>query len=69
MQQLTKEQANILTGYTGILFGAFGDYLEDVEKRLGRPVWTHQLPALEKEITEAYREDFFAILPDGVNKR
>lgn len=63
MQQLTAEQALILTGYTGILMCDFSAYHEDVEKRLGRPVWTHQFPALKDAIQDAYRADFFALLP------
>jgi len=38
----TKQQAIIITGFTGITACNFGDFHEDVEKRLGRPIWTHQ---------------------------
>lgn len=65
MKQLTKEQAVVLTGFTGIMFVRnFSDYHEDVERRMGRPIWTHQFPALADEIKELYRADFMAMIPE-----
>jgi len=62
MQKLTQEQALVITGYTGVLcVSSFGDFHEDVEKRLGRPVWTHQFPGLKDEIRVAYQADFLAM--------
>jgi hypothetical protein len=62
--KLTQEQALILTGYTGIMcVKNFGDFHCDAERRLGRPIWTHQFPGLNEELRLAYREDFLAMLP------
>lgn len=59
MQQLTKEQAIILTGFTGIVMVQnTSDFHEDVERRLGRPVFTHEFADPHGEIKEAYRADF-----------
>lgn len=59
MQQLTKEQAIILTGFTGIgMVQNTSDFHEDVERRLGRPVFTHEFADPHGEIKEAYRADF-----------
>ena len=59
MQQLTKEQAIVLTGFTGILMVQnTSDFHEDVERRLGRPVFTHEFADPHGEIKEAYRADF-----------
>ena len=59
MQQLTKEQAIILTGFTGIaMVQNTSDFHEDVERRLGRPVFTHEFADPHSEIKEAYRADF-----------
>ena len=60
MQKLTKEQAIVIMGFTGVTTINFGDFHEDVEKRLGRPVWTHEFAneAVMKEVKEAYRKDF-----------
>lgn len=68
MQQLTKEQAIVLTGFTGILCcNRFIDFHEDVEKRIGYPIFTHQFadPDFKKTITELYRKDFMGMMPLG----
>lgn len=61
--RLTKEQAAIVGAFTGICCGPFGDVHELVEKKLGRPVWTHEFAdkGLWAEIKEAMRDDFTAI--------
>jgi hypothetical protein len=63
MKKLTKEQAIIVSAYTGVTACNFGDLHEAVEKKLGRPVWTHQFADKEvtEEIRKAFREDFLAI--------
>lgn len=63
MQKFTKEQAIIISGYTGIMACKFGDLQEDVEKRLGRPVYTHEFGSgtLAGEIRDMYRADFIAM--------
>ena len=67
MDKLTKEQAVILTGFTGLIHGSFGDFHQDVEKRLGRPVWTHEFASkkMKEELKELYRDDFIAMQPEG----
>lgn len=64
--QLSPYQACVLTGFTGIMFGKFSDFHADAEKRLGRPVWTHEFasPALTAELKELYRQDFMALQPE-----
>lgn len=65
-ERLTQHQALVLTGFTGIMcVNSFSDFHGDVEKRLGRPVWTHQFPSLNDEIKKAYEADFMAMLPDA----
>lgn len=62
MQKLTKKQAIVITGYTGILAGnVFGDFHADLEKRLGRPVWTHEMPHLKETISDLYKDDFLSM--------
>lgn len=64
MQKLTQEQALVITGYTGVMcVASFSDFHEDIEKRLGRPVFTHEIPSLRDVIDEAYRADFLALCP------
>jgi hypothetical protein len=63
MDRLTKEQAAIIGAFTGIVCGPFSDVHEAIEKKLGRPVWTHQLADKEvwEEIKSAFRDDFMAL--------
>ena len=60
---LSKEDAIIVTGFTGIAACNFGDFQLDVERRLGRPVFTHEFGNKEfaDQIKQMYRSDFIAI--------
>lgn len=62
---LTLEQAIIVTGYTGFLACPFSIFHSDVERRLGRPFFTHEFAASAELLRELYREDFLALLPEG----
>ena len=64
--KLTKEQAIIISGYTGVLICNFADLHEDVEKRMGRPVWTHEFgdERFAKEVNDLYRDDFIDLAPE-----
>lgn len=64
MEKLTREQAVVITGYTDVLICDFGDFHRDVEKRLGHPVFTHELPSLSDQIKQLYKEDFLTLLPE-----
>ncbi len=60
---LTKEQAVILSAYTGVLMCNFGDFHEYVEKIMDRPVFTHEMADREisEQIKEASKSDFLSI--------
>ena len=60
VQKLTKEQAVIVSGFTGILCGEFSDFHADVEKRLGRGVQTFEFGFKEfsAEVKRLYEADF-----------
>lgn len=64
--KLTKEQAIVISGFTGITCCSFGLLHEDVEKRLGYPVWTHQFGDEEfsDKVKALYRGDFLALCYD-----
>lgn len=67
MKKLTKEQALVITGFTGIMVcNSFSDFHEEVEKRMGRPVVTHEMgdKVLFDEIKELFREDFLNLVPE-----
>ena len=40
---MTKQEAAIVTAYTGMLIGDFGDAHEYMEKIMDRPIFTHEL--------------------------
>lgn len=63
IQKLTKEQAVIISGFTGILCGEFSDFHADVEKRLGRGVQTFEFGFKEfaTEVKKLYEADFIEI--------
>lgn len=62
MDKLTLEQAVIISAYTGFVLCPFSAIHEEVEKRLGRPVFTHEFPSIhESEIMPAFRDDFVAM--------
>lgn len=64
MDRLTSEQAAIIGAFTGILAGPFSDLHKYAEKKLRRPVWTHEFASkdVSKELKEASREDFLALV-------
>lgn len=65
MKQFTKEQAVVITGFTGIMaVKSFSDFHADVEKRMGQPVWTHQFgdKDFSDKVKDLYREDFLSMI-------
>ena len=66
MERLTKEQAAVVSAYTGYLVGGFSDMHEYIEKIMGRPVFTHEMGSQEiiDQIREAAKPDFLALVPE-----
>lgn len=64
---MTKQEKIIVSAYTGVLMCDFSDMHEYIEKKLGRPVWTHELASKEvrAEIREAIKSDFLKLCKDG----
>lgn len=61
LKVLEVDQAIIIMGYTGVTTVPFFIFAEDVERRLGRPIFTHQYPSLAEEIKAAYKDDFLRL--------
>lgn len=61
--KLTKEQAAIISAYTGIMCGRFQDMHEYAEKKLERPIFTHEFgdKELVKKLKEASKDDFLSL--------
>lgn len=62
--KFTKEQSIIVSGYMMVLCCQIADLHADIERRLGRRVWTHELANKDvvAEIKAAYREDFLELI-------
>lgn len=60
MQQLTLEQALIITAYTGILTCKFEYFHKYAESLLDRPIYTHEFgdTKVYEEIKKASKDDF-----------
>jgi hypothetical protein len=65
--KLTREQAAIVSAYTGYLAGPFQDMHEYAEKKFGHPIWTHQFGSKEvaERLRELSKEDFLALIPEN----
>lgn len=61
--RLSITQGVIITGFTGVPACDFSDFHKDAERRLGRPVWTHEFGNREMKVKlkELYRDDFVAM--------
>lgn len=40
---MTKQEAAIVSAFTGVLLGSFSDMHSYIEKLMGRPVFTHEM--------------------------
>jgi len=60
---MTKQEKIIVSAYTGVLMCDFDDVHEYIQKKLGRPVYTHELAdkGIQKEVKEKSHEDFLEI--------
>ena len=61
---MTLHEKVVLSAYTGILMCDFWEVHKYIEKRLGRPVWSHELASedLLAEIKEKAKSDFLKII-------
>lgn len=66
---MTKYEAIVISAYTGFLMCDFNDMHEYIEKKLGRPIYTHELALdfVQDEIHEKVKLDFLKICGE-VNK-
>lgn len=60
---MTKHEAIVISAYTGVLMCDFDDMHGYIEKKLGRPVFTHELASeqIQQEIEDKTKADFLAI--------
>jgi len=62
---MTKRECAIVMAYTGVCMLAGKENLpifyEYIEEKIGRPVYTHELPELAEEIKEKTERDFLKL--------
>jgi len=63
---MTKDEAAIVSAYTGFMLGDFGEFHEYAEKVIGRPIFTHEFAnqSLIDELREKTKPDFVGIKVD-----
>ena len=63
VRKMTKQEKIIVSTYTGVLMCNFDDVHEYIQKKLGRPVFSHELADkdIQKEIKEKSKEEFLEI--------
>jgi hypothetical protein len=64
---MTKQEAAIISAYTGVLIGKFSDTHEYIERILKRPVFTHELgnKKIWEQIKSNSYNDFVSIKIEG----
>jgi len=60
---MTLDERIIVSAYTGVLMCDFQYVHEYIEKKLGRPVWTHEMASHDiwDEIQNATKSDFLSL--------
>ena len=61
---MTRRESAILTAFTGLLCGPFGDFHKYAEEIIGRPVMTHEFGSelMSEELKEKSRSDFINLI-------
>lgn len=65
--KMTKEERIIVSAYTGYLMCDMHDVHKYIERKLGRPVWTHELASehIQEEIKQKTKNDFLSLCSDN----
>lgn len=66
MDKLKVDQAVVISAYTGILCCDFSDMHKEIERRMGRAVFTHELGNKEtwEDIKTLFKDDFVSLVPE-----
>jgi len=67
---MTEKEKIIVSTYTGILMTDFSKVHEYIEKKLDRPVWTHEMAfeSVQEEIKEKCKDDFLDLCKKDDNQ-
>ena len=55
---MTRREATIVSAYTGYLIGRLDDLYEYLSELIGRPIYTHEIPAVLDEYNDKISQDF-----------
>ena len=55
---MTRHEATIVSAYTGYLIGELDDLYKYLSELIGRPIYTHEIPAVLDEYKSKIRQDF-----------
>lgn len=55
---MTRREATIISAYTGYFIGELDDLYKYLSELVGRPVYTHEIPAVLDEYNSKIKQDF-----------
>lgn len=55
---MTRREATIVSAYTGYFIGGLDDLYKYLSELIGRPIYTHEIPAVLDEYHSKIRQDF-----------
>ena len=55
---MTKREAAIVSCYTGYYIGGLNEIYKYLSELIGRPIYTHEIPAVLDEYHSKIRQDF-----------
>ena len=58
---MTRREATIVSAYTGYFIGELDDLYKYLSELVGRPVFTHEIPAVLDEYHSRIKQDFIML--------
>ena len=58
---MTRREATIVSAYTGYFIGELEDLYKYLSELVGRPVYTHEIPAVLDEYHSKIKQDFVTL--------
>ena len=58
---MTRREATIVSAYTGYFIGELEDLYKYLSELVGRPVYTHEIPAVLDEYHSRIKQDFIML--------
>ena len=58
---MTRREATIVSAYTGYFIGGLDDLYEYLSELIGRPIYTHEIPAVLDKYHNKISQDFVMV--------